>query len=118
MNAGDVKTWNHEFDVVVVGSGNGALTAAIAAADGGAETLVIEKSEKFGGTSASSGGGVWIPNNRYAVAERADDSLEDARAYLDHVTPSNTINPALLEAYLARGPAVIDYLHEHTDWVR
>ena len=118
MNARDVKTWNHEFDVVVVGSGNGALTAAIAAADGGAETLVIEKSEKFGGTSASSGGGVWIPNNRYAVAERADDSLEDARAYLDHVTPSNTINPALLEAYLARGPAVIDYLHEHTDWVR
>ncbi|MEP5567264.1 MAG: FAD-binding protein [Halioglobus sp.] len=118
MNVTDVDHWDHEFDVVVVGSGNGALTAAIAAADGGATTLVIEKSDHFGGTSASSGGGVWIPNNRYAKAEGADDSLEDARAYLNHVTPADTVNPALLETYLTRGPEVINYLHDNTQWVR
>ena len=56
--------WNYEYDVVVVGSGNGALTAALCSHDGGAKTLVIEKSSQFGGTSATSGGGVWIPNNR------------------------------------------------------
>ena len=61
--------WDYEFDVVVVGSGNGALTAALCSHDGGAKTLVIEKSSQFGGTSATSGGGVWIPNNRYAKAE-------------------------------------------------
>ena len=118
LNAEDVDQWDHEFDAVVVGSGNGALTAAIAASDGGARTLVVEKSEHFGGTSASSGGGVWIPNNRYAKADGADDSLEDAKAYLDHVTPSGKVNPALLETYLKRGPEVIDYLHKNTQWVR
>lgn len=118
MNTVDVENWDHEFDVVVVGSGNGALTAALLAADGDARTLVVEKSDRFGGTSASSGGGVWIPNNRYASAEDADDSIEDARAYLDHVTPPDTVNPALLETYISQGPKVIDYLHEKTRWVR
>ena len=66
--------WDEEFDVVVVGSGNGALTAAITAHDGGANVLVIEKGDRFGGTSASSGGGVWIPNNRYAKAAGAEES--------------------------------------------
>ncbi len=58
--------YDHEYDVIVVGSGNGALTSAICSHDGGAKVLVIEKSNQFGGTSATSGGGVWIPNNRYA----------------------------------------------------
>ena len=118
VNTVDVERWDHEFDVVAVGSGNGALTAALLAADGGARTLVVEKAERFGGSSASSGGGVWIPNNRYALADGADDSIEDARAYLEHVTPPGKVNPALLETYISQGPRVIDYLHENTGWVR
>ncbi len=110
--------WHHEYDVVVVGSGNGALTSAVVAHDGGASVLVIEKAERFGGTSASSGGGVWIPNNRYAKAAGADDSPEDARAYLKAVSPEGKIDPELMEAYVEHGPAMIDYLHENTDWVR
>ena len=47
---------DHEYDVIVVGSGNGALTSAICSHDGGAKVLVIEKSNQFGGTSATSGG--------------------------------------------------------------
>ena len=110
--------WDHTVDAVVVGSGNGGLTAAVVASDGGTDVLVIEKSGKLGGTSASSGGGVWIPNNRYANAAGADDSLAEANAYLRHVSPVDDVRPDMLETYLVHGPRMIDYLHENTRWVR
>ncbi len=106
--------WDFEFDVVVVGSGNGALTAALCSHDGGAKTLVIEKSDQFGGTSATSGGGVWIPNNRYAKAENVDDSVQDARNYINSVSPEGMIKDELVETYLSEGPRMIDYLHENS----
>ena len=106
--------WDYEYDVVVVGSGNGALTSALCAHDGGAKTLVIEKSDQFGGTSATSGGGVWIPNNRYAKAENVDDSDQDARDYINSVSPKGKINEDLIETYIIEGPRMIDYLHENS----
>ncbi len=112
------NAWDEEYDVVVVGSGNGALTAAIRAHDGGAKVLVIEKNPQFGGTSASSGGGVWVPNNRYAKAAGVDDSPEEARQYLQATAPEGKINPELLETYAQTAPEMIDYLHENTNWVR
>lgn len=118
MPADTEVQWDEEYDVVVVGSGNGALTSAIAAHDGGASVLVIEKSDCFGGSSASSGGGVWVPNNRYAKAAGAQDSLDEAREYLNHVSPPGKIKPELIETYVTRAPEMIDYLHENTNWVR
>jgi|TARA_B110000305_G_scaffold228516_1_gene278388 3-oxosteroid 1-dehydrogenase len=106
--------WDYTFDVVVVGSGNGALTAALCSHDGGAKTLVIEKSDQFGGTSATSGGGVWIPNNRYAKAENVDDSAEDARQYINSVSPDGMIKDELIETYISEGPRMVDYLHENS----
>ena len=106
--------WDYEFDVVVVGSGNGALTAALCSHDGGAKTLVIEKSSQFGGTSATSGGGVWIPNNRYAKAENVDDSDQEARNYINSVSPEGMIKEELIETYISEGPRMIDYLHENS----
>ena len=106
--------WDYEFDVVVVGSGNGALTAALCSHDGGAKTLVIEKSSQFGGTSATSGGGVWIPNNRYAKAENVNDSDQDARNYINSVSPEGMIKDELIETYISEGPRMIDYLHENS----
>ena len=106
--------FDHEFDVVVIGTGNGGLTSAICARDGGASVLVIEKSNQYGGTSATSGGGVWIPNNRYAVAENVDDSYDDAKAYINSVSPDGTIEDDLIETYLEHGPKMIDYLHENS----
>ena len=104
----------HECDLVVVGSGNGAMTAAIIAHDRGGDVLVIEKSDRYGGTSATSGGGVWIPNNRYAKAAGCDDSLDQARDYIRAVSPPGAVRDEMIEAYIVHGPQVIDYLHDHS----
>lgn len=64
------------YDVIVVGSGAGAMTSALFAAEQGLSVLVVEKSDKFGGTSAISGGGIWIPNNHYFAAKGGGDSVE------------------------------------------
>ena len=59
--------WDREVDVLVVGTGNGGLTAAVCNWEMGTkDVLIIEKQNKVGGTSATSGGGIWIPNSHYA----------------------------------------------------
>ncbi len=62
MSEGNIE-WDAEFDVVIAGSGGGGLTAALAAVDGGASALVLEKQALIGGSTCMSGGVVWIPNN-------------------------------------------------------
>ncbi len=107
--------WHKEIDVLIVGSGNGAMTAALAANDiAKADVMIIEKSEKFGGTSALSGGGVWIPNNRYAREHTTDDSFEQALTYLKNTIPEDIARPEMLESYLKAGPEMVDFLHNHT----
>ena len=64
------------YDVIVVGSGAGAMTSALFAVDQGLSVLIVEKSDKYGGTSAISGGGIWIPNNHYFAAIGGQDSPE------------------------------------------
>jgi len=109
------KSWDHSVDVLVVGSGNGALTTALCAHELGAgEVLVIEKSAKYGGTSSISGGGVWIACNRYAKAAGAKDSIEDVREYLRLALPPGAVPDELLDTYVAEGPKMIDFLHERT----
>src|SRR5260370_20426417 len=95
-------------DVLVVGSGNGALTAVVCAYELGVrDVLVVEKSEKYGGTSATSGGGVWIPWNRYARAAGAQDSFEEARQYLESTIPADSVPKEMLDTYLQEGPKMI-----------
>ena len=69
-------------DVLVIGSGSAACSAALRTARGGLRVLVIEKSEWLGGTSAMSGSGVWIPANHLAAADGISDTREDAITYL------------------------------------
>lgn len=71
-----------EFDVVVVGSGAGALLAAIRAADEGLQALVVEKMPLLGGTSATSGGGIWIPDNHDMGKAGLRDSIDAAFRYV------------------------------------
>ncbi len=102
-------------DVLVVGSGNGALTAALCAYELGVrDVLVIEKSPLYGGTSATSGGGIWIPCSRYARAAGATDSYEEALEYVRGSTPAGAVPPELQETYLREGPRMLDFLHERT----
>ena len=102
--------WDHEVDVLVVGSGNGGMTAALCANDMGAgDVLLIEKSDKYGGGSSISGGGLWIPCNRYAQEAGADDSIEDALAYLDATVPEELTPRSMLRTYVENGPRMIDF---------
>ena len=74
-----------EFDFVIVGSGAAGLTAALTAALRGLSAVVIEKTEYFGGSTARSGGGVWIPGNSVLRKAGITDTPEAASAYLAHV---------------------------------
>jgi 3-oxosteroid 1-dehydrogenase len=107
--------WDHEVDVLVVGSGKGALTGALSAHDMGAgDVLVIEKGDKIGGTSALSGGVIWIPRNRYSNAAGIDDTVDEARDYLKRTIPDDIRRDDMIDAYLENGPRMIDFLHERS----
>ena len=109
------KKWDHTVDVLVVGSGNGAMTAALCLYEMGCkDVLLIEKSDKYGGTSSVSGGGVWVPLNRYAVAAGADDSMEEARKYLHATIPEDMVPREMLDVYLENAPKMVDFLASRT----
>ncbi len=92
--------------VVVVGSGVAALAAAIAAHDGGARVAIVERTSSIGGTSAVSGGGIWMPQNHHMVAQGIDDSRDEALAYMSRLTAGRT--PVdLLERYVDHGPGIV-----------
>ena len=110
----DDQNWDLEADVVVLGSGGAAMTAAIAAHDFGAKDVVIlEKSGMVGGTTAMSGGMLWIPNNPYQIAAGIDDSDEDIVAYLDSLAPG-ALDPETLMAFMETGPEMIRYFMDKT----
>lgn len=102
-----------ECDVLVIGSGAGGLSAAITARLHGLDVIVVEKQARFGGTTARSGGWLWIPMNPLSVAEGVQDSLEDARTYLRHETGAHYDAPRV-DAFLTEGPRMIDFFLKHT----
>ncbi len=104
---------DHTVDVVVVGAGGAGMTAALAARDKGLDTLVVEKSAYFGGSTARSGGGVWIPNN-YALNDAGvPDSLEDAKTYLASIV-GDIVPEARRDAFLERGPEALEFVRDHS----
>ncbi|MCB1614794.1 MAG: FAD-binding protein [Pseudomonadales bacterium] len=106
--------WNHECQVVVVGSGNGGMTAALTSFESGVKDIIlIEKSSRYGGSSSLSGGGVWIPCNHYALAAGAKDSKAEALNYLKQTIPDN-VPEELLKIYLDKGPEMLEFLHQKT----
>lgn len=107
-------TWDREVDVVVVGSGGAALTAATMAHDGGAQVLVLEKAAMLGGTTAVSGGGVWLPGNHVGAAAGVNDTREDSLAYIRRLAGDRAPDPELLEVYVDTAPQVLRYLEDNT----
>lgn len=75
--------WDDTYDVVVAGTGVAALSAAITAADSGLRVVMLESTDRWGGSSAMSGGGLWLPNNPLMQRDRVGDSRGDALAYLE-----------------------------------
>ncbi len=102
------------YDVVVIGAGAGGMTAAAVAAAEGLRVLVIEKTRLVGGTTAWSGGMVWIPGNAKMKQAGLNDSLSEAASYLAATVPEAE-NADLREAFLAHGPEAVDYLEAHTE---
>ena len=92
------SVWDAECDFLAVGSGSGALVGALTAATAGLRTIVIEKMELFGGTSAHSGGGIWLPGNSVEIEAGIDDSPELGDVYLRSTIGDRTTD-ALRDAY-------------------
>ncbi|MCZ7525858.1 MAG: FAD-dependent oxidoreductase [Acidimicrobiia bacterium] len=117
--------WDHEVDVLVVGSGAAALAAAVTSNARGLDTLVVEKTRAFGGTTAYSGGGLWIPDNPVLRREGMADTHEEGRTYLDAVLAlhDDDVSPERREAFLTEGPKAVELLERECpalrfDWVR
>ncbi|GAA1851427.1 FAD-dependent oxidoreductase [Pseudonocardia ailaonensis] len=100
-------------DVLVLGTGAAGLTAALAAAASGMSVRVLEKSDRVGGTTAISGGMVWIPNHKIEFDGPALNR-EDALTYM-HSLSLGYMDDGLVEAFVDAGPEVIDFVEEHTD---
>lgn len=109
--------WDASFDVVVVGSGASGLTAGLTAKLQGLKSLVIEKTDRYGGASAISGGALWIPNNHVIKGAGVPDTHELARQYLDS-TIGDRVPEALKEAYITRGPEMLRFLYNKTNHMR
>ncbi len=107
-------TWDLEADVVILGSGGAAMTAAITAHDFGAtDVVILEKSGMVGGTTAMSGGMLWIPGNHHQIEAGIEDCDDDIVTYLDSIAPGQ-LEPDTLSAFMEKGPEMLRYFADKT----
>lgn len=108
----DDVDWDHEADVVVLGTGGAGLTAALTAAVGGASVAVYEKADTVGGTTAVSGGIVWIPAHH-----RSPDgelTVADAMRYLE-AQSLGAMDTELVETLVRTGPEMLDFVEQNSE---
>ncbi|MFT5033124.1 MAG: 3-oxosteroid 1-dehydrogenase [Bacteroidia bacterium] len=98
----------------MVGSGAGGLTAALRAAHGGLSVLVLEKSPRYGGTSATSGGGIWIPCNHLMPGVGIADSNEEALAYMRELADGEVPDDNIM-AFVDKSPQMLRWLEDHSE---
>ncbi len=102
------------YDFVVVGSGGGSMCAGLVMRTAGKSVLILEKTDLVGGTTARSGGVMWIPNNRFMKQDGVEDSYEKAAAYLDSVVGDHNDTPGATRerrhTYLVEAPQMVDFL--------
>ena len=106
-----MSSYDEIFDWVVVGSGAGSMASALVMRHAGKSVLILEKTSFVGGTTAKSGGVIWVPNNRFLAADEADESAEKAITYLDGVCedlPGSSHERRL--AYVTEAPKMVDFL--------
>jgi succinate dehydrogenase/fumarate reductase flavoprotein subunit len=109
-----VAQWDQEVDVLVIGSGAAGMTAALVSSLQGARTLLCEKAPVVGGTSALSGGTVWIPGSTQTNRAGLLDTKEDGLRFLKAEVPYKS-NEEMERAYIYTGPEAIDYLEQRSE---
>lgn len=105
---------NETYDVVVIGSGAGGMSTAITAKKNGLSVAIIEKEPVFGGTTAFSGGVLWIPGNHHGKDAGIEDSRDDAITYMKEET-GNFYSAEAVEAFLDAGPEMVDFFERETE---
>jgi len=106
--------WDKEVDLLVVGSGAGGLLSALVASEHHADVLVIEKESEWGGTSATSGGGIWIPASDQAREAGFEDSVDDAFKYIRALSKDN-VPDANIRAFVTQAAPMLRWMGEKTD---
>jgi 3-oxosteroid 1-dehydrogenase len=106
-----MSSWDHSVDFLVIGSGAAGMTAALRAHDLGGETLIVEKADLFGGSTALSGGVIWVPANPLQTPLGIEDSVEDGLRYLEQITAGSSTTEKLT-TYLRNAPRMMSLLVE------
>ena len=104
---------NFECDLIVVGSGAAGLSCAITAKKRGLDVVVLEKEPVFGGTTALSGGVLWIPLNHHGRKQNAADTVEAVRTYMMQETGSY-FDEAAVQAFVENGPRMVEFFERET----
>lgn len=107
------EKWDLETEVLVIGTGGAGLTAAILAHDHGAGVTVVERSEKVGGTTAWSGGSVWVPCNHHMAEKGFSDTREAALKYCKALAKGRA-SDELIEAFVDVSPEMLKYMEKNT----
>src|SRR5262245_4831983 len=102
-----------ECDVLVVGTGASGMSAAVTAASQGLKVLVVEKEPRYGGTTARSGGWLWIPGTRLATEQGIQEQPGAARKYIQHEATTH-FDAARVDAFLATRPKAVDFFTRNT----
>jgi len=105
---------NKECDLLVVGSGAAGLACAITAKKRGLDVVVIEKEPVFGGTTALSGGVLWIPLNHHGRKQNPQDTLDAVRTYMMQETGA-FYDEAAVATFMEQGPKMVDFFEQHTE---
>lgn len=108
------RQWDEAADVIVVGSGGAALTAALSAADSGADVLVLEKEDVLGGTTGVSGGVLWVPNNDHLAEAGLADTRDDALSYIRRIADGRALDESLIAVFVDTAPEMLRYLEAKT----
>ena len=108
-----MNTQETEYDVLVVGTGASGMSAAVTAAYQGIKVLVVDKAPVYGGTTARSGGWLWIPGTKLAKEQGIVEPAGAARAYLQHEATTH-FDAARVDAFIENGPKAFDFFTENT----
>jgi succinate dehydrogenase/fumarate reductase flavoprotein subunit len=106
--------WDDSYDVIVAGTGAGGMSAALTAAIEGLSVLLVEKHDRVGGSTAISGGAVWIPMNAQTEAAGHPDDENKVWRYMQ-ATVANSAPVEMQKAFLRNGPLALEFLSKHTD---